>query len=146
MMLDYEYIQSWVEQDTADDIQRLRELDRADYAQSWRDMEADDEEGGEPRPLIDAVCDAFVQCERAMRGGSERGQLARLPYQQYLRTPHWQAMRKRALLRAGFQCKRCEVRGQRLDVHHLSYDRLGRELESDLTVLCELCHAGEHAK
>ena len=32
----------------------------------------------------------------------------------------------------------------RLEVHHLSYARLGRELPDDLIVLCPACHAIAH--
>jgi len=32
-----------------------------------------------------------------------------------------------------------------LQVHHLSYEHLGAELDSDLEVLCRGCHLGEHA-
>jgi hypothetical protein len=70
--------------------------------------------------------------------------LSRLPYSEYLRTPHWQAIRTRVLQRADGICKRCHVMGRRLDVHHLTYDRLGREREWDLRVLCDACHAAEH--
>ena len=31
-----------------------------------------------------------------------------------------------------------------LDVHHLTYERLGREKDEDLRVLCRACHGDEH--
>ena len=34
-----------------------------------------------------------------------------------------------------------------LQVHHLNYDRLGREdVEGDLTLACDSCHRGEHSR
>jgi hypothetical protein len=34
----------------------------------------------------------------------------------------------------------------RLEVHHRTYERLGRERPEDLLVLCEKCHAVEHGR
>lgn len=36
--------------------------------------------------------------------------------------------------------------GVDLDVHHLTYERLGNELPEDLVVLCARCHALRHGK
>jgi hypothetical protein len=74
----------------------------------------------------------------------ERAELRKLPYPDYLRTAHWSHTRRRALLRAGRQCQRCEISDVQLEVHHLTYDRLGRESEGDLIVLCRRCHGREH--
>lgn len=63
-------------------------------------------------------------------------------YRQYLRTPDWQARRYKWLLASGGMCQRCGIGGEvsGLDVHHLTYDRLGEELESDVVVVCRPCH------
>jgi 5-methylcytosine-specific restriction endonuclease McrA len=101
-------------------------------------------EGG-PSDFLDAIGGALLQaCDVYCRKQGRDPELGRLPYHEYLRTPHWRDTRRRALQRAGYQCKRCEARGERFEVHHLTYDRLGRELEGDLVVLCESCHALEH--
>ena len=42
--------------------------------------------------------------------------------------------------RAGGRCERCGERTRRLEVHHLTYERFGRELLTDLQALCEPCH------
>jgi len=60
-------------------------------------------------------------------------------YQEYLQSPHWQETRKRALERAGNHCSVCR-NTQNLNVHHNNYDRIGKELDTDLIVLCEKCH------
>lgn len=44
---------------------------------------------------------------------------------------------------AEFRCVRCGVKRQ-LEVHHLTYDRLGAELDTDLEVVCSGCHKGTH--
>lgn len=66
-----------------------------------------------------------------------------MPYEQYLRTARWHSTRNRALARARYQCERCQVNRQ-LQVHHLSYERLGDEANEDLQVLCRGCHPGHH--
>jgi len=42
--------------------------------------------------------------------------------------------------RAGGRCERCWERTRRLEVHHLTYERFGRELLTDLQGLCKPCH------
>jgi hypothetical protein len=101
---------------------------------------------GAPMTTVEALNQAFEAYERIWRGPDRDPELSRLRYADYLRTDHWRETRERALMRAGHQCKRCEATDRRLDVHHLSYERLGRELESDLTVLCSICHAIEHGE
>jgi hypothetical protein len=102
--------------------------------------------GDEPIDAGAALGKGIEAMARVFCGPDRDPELAALRYADYLRTDHWRKTRERALLRAGHQCKRCETTNRRLDVHHLSYDRLGQELESDLTVLCSVCHAIEHGK
>lgn len=64
-------------------------------------------------------------------------------YQVYLGTTEWRLTRNRALKRASYQCSRCPSKRD-LDVHHKTYERLGREWDQDLEVLCVMCHRGEH--
>jgi len=88
---------------------------------------------------------AYLPADRAHALETEpQAELMGLSYLRYLRSAHWDHTRRRALLRAGHQCQRCEISNVQLDVHHLTYDRLGREAEHDLIVLCHRCHAREH--
>ncbi len=87
-------------------------------------------EGRTPR-VVDAD-----QCERNMDVAALRA----LPYQEYLKTDHWQKMRKAALERADHRCQACYAKDVQLDVHHRTYERLGEELPEDLFVLCHVCH------
>ena len=57
----------------------------------------------------------------------------------YLRSEHWLRTRREALVRADQRCQVCNGH-QALDVHHRTYERLGAELPTDLTVLCRRCH------
>jgi len=57
----------------------------------------------------------------------------------YLRSAHWQSMRRTALEHAEYRCAVCYA-GDSLDVHHRTYERLGDERITDLLVLCRTCH------
>jgi hypothetical protein len=71
-------------------------------------------------------------------------ELRALPYDEYLRTDHWQRIRRDALEAAGYVCQGCFVRRVRLDVHHVSYARRGAEQPEDVLVLCRDCHGLAH--
>lgn len=62
----------------------------------------------------------------------------------YLKSDHWQRVRASALLRAKHRCESCGSK-KRLDVHHLTYRRLGAEAPDDLRVLCRPCRESVHA-
>jgi len=62
----------------------------------------------------------------------------------YLRSPHWRRRRARAVALAGGRCTRCGRPSRRLEVHHRTYARLGRERDRDLEALCPLCHDRRH--
>lgn len=93
----------------------------------------------------EAVGDAVPTGRRGWSRGLTVQQLRALPYPIYLLTEHWQAVRDRALIAAGYRCQRCE-RGDHLDVHHKSYARLGEEPSEDVWVLCRSCHLAEHRR
>jgi len=65
------------------------------------------------------------------------------PYEDYLNSPEWKTIREKALERAGRRCQACNSRGP-LDVHHRTYEHIGREELDDLTVLCRKCHGIFH--
>lgn len=60
-------------------------------------------------------------------------------YQVYMQSDEWQERRELALAKAGYCCERCGYDGP-LDVHHLTYERLGHEMPQDLEALCRACH------
>lgn len=61
-----------------------------------------------------------------------------ITYGDYMASKEWSALRKKILRRD----KGCRVCGgvSELHVHHRTYDRVGAEDPSDLTVLCRECH------
>lgn len=71
--------------------------------------------------------------------------LKALPYAEYLKTEHWQSLRKKALKKASYRCQLCNAKVP-LDVHHRTYERLGQEYLADVIVLCRECHRKFHDK
>lgn len=63
-------------------------------------------------------------------------------YDAYLASPAWREFRIK-VLRKHRRCFTCGTR-KRLTLHHLSYERLGSELESDVLVLCHDHHLALH--
>lgn len=60
-------------------------------------------------------------------------------YLKYINSQTWARKRARALERAGYKCQVCND-DRHLEVHHRTYERLGKERVMDLTVLCRECH------
>jgi 5-methylcytosine-specific restriction endonuclease McrA len=71
-------------------------------------------------------------------------------YREYLKSKAWKAKRAKVIFRDGGQCqsvrakRKCGSR-HKIEVHHLTYERFGRERLSDLVCLCEDCHKAVHA-
>lgn len=64
-------------------------------------------------------------------------------YLAYLNSADWRSKRNKAIRKARFRCQRCGEKRD-LQAHHLTYDRLGHELASDIEVVCRTCHESEH--
>jgi hypothetical protein len=91
-----------------------------------------DESGDDPfSPEATQAWDARLEALRTMR------------YPDYLQTPEWAERRRGALRRAGHACEACGGHG-RLNVHHRTYERRGKEKIDDLRVLCDDCHVAVH--
>lgn len=52
----------------------------------------------------------------------------------------WRYIRELMKKLAKFRCQDCGKPSSTLEVHHLNYERFGRERMSDLRVLCVPCH------
>lgn len=62
-------------------------------------------------------------------------------YDKFLSSPEWRRMRRDALTRARYRCQVCGRANDRLEVHHVTYERFGGdELPDDLLVCCPPCH------
>lgn len=66
-------------------------------------------------------------------------------YARYIRSAEWDNKRNKRLAEDRWTCTRCPSH-ERLQVHHLTYDRLGHEDLDDLVTLCDACHAKEHGR
>lgn len=71
-----------------------------------------------------------------------------MDYEAYLRSAKWRNISAAMKKLADFTCQGCKtkLRSAELDVHHRNYDRLGRERQSDLEVLCRKCHQTADAR
>ncbi len=63
-------------------------------------------------------------------------------YKAYLQSDEWHARSEACKARAGQRCMVCNTHRSQttLDAHHRTYERLGREEDSDLVALCRVCH------
>ena len=67
-------------------------------------------------------------------------------------TDHWRRLQAAARKRAGGPiCEACGVHGTgrfqvgaKVELHHLTYERLGNELLADVALLCHDCHQRAH--
>ena len=66
--------------------------------------------------------------------------------QEYLKSSQWQTLRKAVLKRDSYTCQSCQTSGIPLEVHHITYIRLGNEDTSDLVSVCRDCHQSIHYK
>ncbi len=70
-------------------------------------------------------------------------------YKYYRQTPAWKSLVRAIWRRDNATCQNCFTRwteGERFDVHHITYDRVGNELDDDLVLLCDCCHRWQHDK
>jgi 5-methylcytosine-specific restriction endonuclease McrA len=64
-------------------------------------------------------------------------------YLAYMGSTAWACRRRSAVVGSGGLCSDCGS-AEKLDVHHLTYARFGRERSSDLVALCRYCHDLRH--
>ena len=82
---------------------------------------------------------------RLRRSGGAGGRAQTARYRAVMASGGWRRRRRRAIGRAGRRCQRCGA-PEPLDVHHLTYARLGRERPGDLLAVCESCHRALHGR
>ena len=64
-------------------------------------------------------------------------------YLKYLRSTTWASLRKKVLGRDKYRCQICKSK-KKLEVHHKTYKRIGKERIGDLITLCNICHRKIH--
>lgn len=74
--------------------------------------------------------------------------MKKMTYKQYMNSSEWRRKSNAAKARADYRCQLCNASPgmNKLHAHHRTYERLGHELDNDLTVLCEDCHKLFHTK
>lgn len=70
--------------------------------------------------------------------------LRSLPYDEYLKTGHWQSVRDECNSRFWSRCAIC-ASDRDLDVHHRTYENIGCERSYDVVLLCRDCHGIFHS-
>ena len=71
--------------------------------------------------------------------------LREMPYREYLKTQHWDDVRRASLALFHYRCGIC-LQSKPLDVHHVdtTYESRGRETPKDTMPLCRKCHGMQH--
>lgn len=65
----------------------------------------------------------------------------------YLQSPHWVAFRRQWWNEhPNARCHRCHRRQRPMDLHHLTYRRLGHERPTDVIPLHRSCHNATHRR
>jgi len=70
---------------------------------------------------------------------------SKMNYLEYLKTPKWKNIKNKIRSRAKNKCEKCGS-NKELHTHHLTYERRGNELLSDLICLCKDCHEAAHGR
>lgn len=90
-----------------------------------------------PRISLDTMPAGQTRVYNRQRG-------ATTDYQQYIASPAWRARRLRFLRRLPIEaCSACGSTDG-VDLHHMTYERLGAEDDGDLVALCRTCHTAVH--
>lgn len=62
-------------------------------------------------------------------------------YEKCIKSSRWRDLRERVIRKQDGKCKGCgNFYNRDLQIHHLNYKRLGKELEGDVVGLCFSCH------
>ncbi len=68
-------------------------------------------------------------------------------HKKYTHSALWKKVRAPIIVRANGHCERCGKARTELQVHHLTYERMGGgELPSDLQAICGHCHLAIHGR
>ena len=62
----------------------------------------------------------------------------------YMASSQWRDIRLTVIKRDRYECQMCGIDGVPLEVHHITYERLGHEHYDDLVSLCRTCHQSVH--
>lgn len=66
-------------------------------------------------------------------------------YKAYIKSPAWFAFRKAIVELRGYKCQLCQSIKD-IDLHHMTYKRLGKEDLRDVLLVCRTCHTFIHTE
>lgn len=81
----------------------------------------------------------FANVEAHQRNYSDQ----KKAYHEYLTSPAWLEFRSRIFEERGRQCDFCESEVD-INLHHMTYERVGHESDDDVIVVCKVCHEAIH--
>lgn len=89
----------------------------------------------------DSIAEAAIQAAKfaAAAAQAQQDQEWWDRYDDHINSVKWQVLRNKALRRDNWLCQGC-LEAAAEHVHHLTYERLGKELICDLVSLCSDCH------
>ena len=65
-------------------------------------------------------------------------------YRAYLKSEHWRNFRTAYFAEHYCACSKCETSEGAIQLHHLTYARIGMELFSDVVPVCAKCHRAHY--
>lgn len=68
-----------------------------------------------------------------------------MDYHDYLKSPEWRLLKSEIVKERGSACQLC-LKKVGLELHHMSYKRLGKEDKRDVLLVCRSCHSYIHKK
>lgn len=75
----------------------------------------------------------------------ERVKTENTDYYDHLKSPEWRLLKSEIIKERGAFCQLC-MKKDSLELHHMSYKRLGNEDKRDLLLVCRSCHSYIHKK
>lgn len=73
------------------------------------------------------------------------GSSAKTAYKKYLQGDHWEEFKKLIFEWRGRKCQLCQSQ-RKLQVHHMTYKRRGKEDPRDVLIVCDSCHKFIHER
>ena len=70
----------------------------------------------------------------------------RVKYLEYINSNEWKSFRNGIISKRGRKCEKCGQTEGEIHAHHLTYERFMNELETDIQLLCRVCHMRVHSK
>jgi len=92
-----------------------------------------------PIIIISLIYSEYLTSNREL--GAKR--YKKTDYSSYMQSPKWQEIREIRLFVDSNKCQSCG-NGEQLQVHHITYKRLGNEDIDDLVTVCKQCHKELH--